>query len=71
MTEPTPDDVEQIIRHAQSLDETKQSILADIRARGEDPDETRVIVSQQTADGEYIATELMRPRWMNGQQPDA
>jgi hypothetical protein len=72
--EPTPDDVEQIVREAQRLDQTKQRILADLRAQGTDPDDVRVIVSYPTESGEYRAVELMTPRWSAGkrrQQPDS
>jgi len=71
MQEPTPEDVERIVHQAQKLDEYKQRILADLRARGEDTDDVRIIVSHRTDSGDYDATEVMRPRWMDKQPPAA
>ncbi|WP_042170139.1 hypothetical protein [Streptomyces sp. NBRC 110035] len=64
MDEPTPDDVERIIREAQKLNATKQRVLADLRARGEDPDDVRIIVSSRTENGDYRADELVTPNWL-------
>lgn len=64
MDEPTPDDVEQIVQQAQQLDRWKQAIVEDLRARGQDPDEVRVIVGYPVGDGTYRADELLTPRWM-------
>lgn len=69
MDEPTPEDIEQIVQQAQHLDQWKQLLLADLRARGEDPDDVRIIVSHRTPSGDYTATEVMRPRWMDKRPP--
>jgi hypothetical protein len=69
MDEPTPEDVEQIVRQAQQLDGWKQRALAELRARGEDTDDVRIIVAHPTGSGDYTATEVMRPRWMDEQPP--
>ncbi|MCI3153208.1 hypothetical protein ELQ39_15855 [Streptomyces sp. GB4-14] len=71
MSEPTNDDVEQIVHQAQKLDDLKQQIIAEMRARGEDPDDVRVIVGHRTADGDFMATELMTPAWTRQQTPPA
>lgn len=49
--------VDEVVNQAQNLDRWKQAILEDIRARGEDPDEVRIIVGHKVGDT-YTATEI-------------
>lgn len=69
MSEPTEDDVNQIVTQAQQLDEWKQAILADLRANGQDTDGIRMIVSHRTTSGGYTATELTTPGREPGEPP--
>ncbi|MYU22934.1 hypothetical protein [Streptomyces sp. SID8352] len=70
MNEPTPDDIEEIVREAQTLDELKRHALDVLRSSGEDVDDVRVIVSRRMPNGEYQADELIRPKWARKARPD-
>jgi hypothetical protein len=69
VSEPTDDEyaahVDGIVDQAQRLDGLKQRVLEELRAQGENTDGVRVIVGHLTDSGEYTATEVMRPSWMN------
>ncbi|MBM7088103.1 hypothetical protein JTP67_05955 [Streptomyces sp. S12] len=71
MSEPTEDDVNQIVTQAQQLDDWKQQILADMRARGEDTSGVRIIVAHPHGADGYGATEVTRPPGGHEEQPDA
>ena len=49
--------VDEVVRQAQELDRWKQHILQDMRNRGENPGEVRIIIGHKAGD-EWTATEV-------------